>query len=61
MIQHGMGAFTRDAKADNGLVEGFDARAAWSQTLGSFLHCADYVAQQPSVTSAPATEQAVGN
>ena len=57
MIQHGMGAFTHDAKAGNGLIEGFDANAAWSKTLGSFLHCPGYVAQQPSIKSPPVTPQ----
>jgi hypothetical protein len=45
MIQHGMGAFTLDTKAGNGLTDGFDASTAWSQTLGSYLHCAGYVTQ----------------
>ena len=44
MIQHGMGVFIQDPKAGNGLVDGFDASAAWSQTLGSYLHCAGYAA-----------------
>lgn len=52
MIQHGIKVLT-DANAGNGLVEGFDANAAWSQTLGSYLHCAGYVAQRPSVKSNP--------
>lgn len=46
MIQHGMGVFIQDPKAGNGLVNGFDASAAWSQTLGSYLHCAGYAAPQ---------------
>ncbi|MDP2760952.1 MAG: hypothetical protein Q8O64_11215 [Sideroxyarcus sp.] len=61
MIQHGMGAFIQDPKAGNGLVEGFDASAAWSQTLGGYLHCAGYVAQQQPVKNPPATPQATGN
>ena len=46
MIQHGIKMLT-DAKTGNGLVEGFDANAAWSQTLDKYLHCADNVAQRP--------------
>lgn len=61
MIQHGMGAFIQDPKAGNGLVDGFDASAAWSQILGSYLHCAGYVAQQPPVKSPPTTPQAAVN
>lgn len=61
MIQHGMGVFIQDPKAGNGLVDGFDASAAWSQTLGSYLHCAGYVAQQPSVNNPPAAPQTAGN
>lgn len=61
MIQHGMGAFIQNPKAGNGLIDGFNASAAWSQTLGSYLHCAGYVTQQPSVENPPAAPQTAGN
>ncbi len=38
MIQHGMGAFTKNGSGD-GLVKGFNARAAWKQSLDTYLHC----------------------
>jgi hypothetical protein len=38
MIQHGMGAFQKGEPSD-GLVAGFDAPAAWKQSLDSYLHC----------------------
>jgi len=38
MIQHGMGAFL-PAVPGNGLVENFDPKAAWKQSLDSYLHC----------------------
>lgn len=52
MIQHGIKVLT-DANAGNGLVEGFDANTAWSQTLGKYLHCAGYEVQQPSTKNNP--------
>jgi len=52
MIQHGIKVLT-DANVGNGLVEGFDANAAWSRALGSYLHCAGYVAQRPSAKNTP--------
>jgi len=36
MMKHGMSAFTGQA---GGLVEGFDAKAAWKSTLDTYLHC----------------------
>jgi len=40
MIQHGMGAFTKDASSPkDGLVTPFDAPAAWKRALDSYLHC----------------------
>ena len=38
MIQHGMGAFLKSGSGD-GLVKGFDAKAAWKQSLDTYLHC----------------------
>lgn len=38
MVQHGMAAFQGDL-ANDGLVEGFDAEAAWNDSLVSYLHC----------------------
>jgi hypothetical protein len=38
MIQHGMGAFLKSGSGD-GLVKGFDAKAAWKQSLNTYLHC----------------------
>lgn len=37
MIQHGMGAFTKDA--GDGLVKGFDAKSAWADVLKNYLKC----------------------
>ena len=38
MIQHGMNAFYNNDGGD-GLVKDFDAKAAWQQSLTSYLHC----------------------
>ncbi len=38
MIQHGMDAFLKSGSG-NGLVIGFDERAAWKQSLDTYLHC----------------------
>jgi hypothetical protein len=38
MIQHGMGAFLKSGSGD-GLVKDFDAKAAWKQSLDTYLHC----------------------
>lgn len=38
MVQHGMAAFGGDLE-NEGLVEGFDAEAAWNDSLSSYLHC----------------------
>lgn len=38
MIQHGMGAFLKNASGD-GLVGDFDAKAAWKKSLDAYLHC----------------------
>ena len=44
MIQHGMGAFTKDGPTKDGstrdgLVTPFDASAAWKRSLDTYLHC----------------------
>ena len=44
MIQHGMGAFTKDGatkdgSTKDGLVTPFDASAAWKRSLDTYLHC----------------------
>jgi hypothetical protein len=38
MIQHGMGAFLKTG-GDDGLVKDFDAKAAWKNSLDTYLHC----------------------
>jgi hypothetical protein len=38
MIQHGLGAFDNKGSAEP-FVPGFDARAAWEQSLSGYLHC----------------------
>lgn len=38
MIQHGMGAFLKSGGGD-GLAKDFNAKAAWKQSLDSYLHC----------------------
>ena len=38
MIQHGMGAFLKSDEGD-GLVKDFNAKAAWKQSLDTYLHC----------------------
>lgn len=38
MIQHGMGAFLK-SDAGDGLVKDFDTKAAWKQSLDTYLHC----------------------
>lgn len=38
MIQHGMNAFTGNAKQD-ALVKDFDAKQAWRKALESYMHC----------------------
>lgn len=40
MIQHGMNAFT-GGNSNSGLVDSFDANAAWVKALDSYLHCPD--------------------
>lgn len=40
MIQHGMNAFI-GGNSNNGLVDNFDANAAWIKALDSYLHCPD--------------------
>lgn len=39
MIQHGMGAFT--GQSGDGLVAGFDAKAAFASAMNGYLHCSD--------------------
>lgn len=38
MIQHGMGAFLKSDGGD-GLAKDFSAKAAWKQSLDTYLHC----------------------
>lgn len=38
MVQHGMDA-VRGEVTNEGLIENFDADAAWSESLASYLHC----------------------